>query len=94
MKDFLFRLLPFIIVMIISLIVYCKGDVRYDLTSKISFKLHIKKEWMAFCFMCFGFIIILIIGILGIYFINISSTLFFVICGIITGNTIGMKNPK
>ena len=94
MKDFIFKYLPFLISMLISQFVYYKLNKKYKITDKISLKLHIKQDWLAFFFICFTFTLILIIGIMGIYLINISTVTFSIICGIATGITISMRYLK
>jgi hypothetical protein len=94
MNDFLYKLLPMILSLMISQIIYMKSDKKYDITNKISLKLHIKQEWMAFLFFCFTFVIMFIIGILNIYVINIPSAVYFTLGGILTGITVGMKHTK
>ena len=92
MNDLLYKLLPMILSLAISQITYLKIDKKYNMTNRISLKLHIKQEWMAFFSFCFTLIIMLIIGILGIYIIYIPPTAYFILCGIMTGIVVGMNN--
>lgn len=94
MKDILFKLLPMLSSMIIFQIFYGKCNKKYNITDKISFTFHIKQEWLAIVFICIWSIIMLFVGILGIYWIDISSTLYFILGGILTGITLGMRYAK
>lgn len=94
MNDLIYKLLPMVLSVTISQITYLKIDKRYNVTNRISLRLHIKQEWMAFFGVCSTFIIMLIIGILGIYIIDIPSIAFFMLGGILTGVVVGMKSGK
>ena len=85
MNDLLYRLIPMILTMGISQILYLKIDKKYRVTNKLSLKLHINQKWKA-CFCgCCSMISILVIGILGIYVIDIPSIVYTILCGIIIG---------
>jgi hypothetical protein len=91
MNDLLYKLLPMILSLTISQIIYLKIDKKYNTTNSISSKLHIKQDWMAFFSFCCTLIIMLIIGILGIYIIDIPPIVYFIFGGILTGIVVGMK---
>jgi hypothetical protein len=94
MTDLLFKLLPMILSMTVSQIIYSKCNMKYNITNKISLILHIKRDWLAFAFICIWAIIMLLVGVIGIYWIDISSTLYFIISGILVGITLGIRYAK
>lgn len=94
MNDFLYKLLSLVLPLTISNIIYLKVDKRYSLTKKLSLKLHIKQEWMAFWSACLLFITMLIVGILGVYVIHIPDVLYFALGGTAAGIVNGMKIPN
>ncbi|WP_032121033.1 hypothetical protein [Clostridium amazonitimonense] len=88
MKDLLNKLLPILpmlLTLTLSQIIYLKMDKRYGLTNKISAKLPVKQDQKElFCICCF-MISMLIIGVFGIYVIHIPSTIYFGLSGILLG---------
>ncbi|QAA32247.1 hypothetical protein [Clostridium manihotivorum] len=64
------------------------------MNSRISLSLHIKQEWLAFFSFCATLLVMLIIGVLGIYIIDVPTTSYFVFGGMMTGVTVGMKVGK
>jgi hypothetical protein len=78
----------------ITQLIYLKIDKKYNMTNRISLILHIKQEWMAFWGLCSTFIIMLIIGILGIYIIDIPPVAYFILGGLLSGVVVGMKSSK
>ena len=90
MNDLLYRSLPWILSLTLSQFIYIKIDKKYEVTNKVSLKLHIKQDWKACFCICCMFICILVVGILGIYVIDIPSILYSIVCGIITGIGISM----
>jgi len=92
MNIFLYKLLPMLLSLTLSQIIYLKIDKRYKLTNKISSKLRIKQEWTAFFCLCCGMLIILIIGLLDIHVIDIPVTIFFILYGVLIGIVNGMSN--
>lgn len=92
MNALLYKVLPMILSLGLTEIIYLKTDERYNLTSKISLKLPMKQKWKAlFCFCC-AMMIMLVIGVLGIYVIDIPATLYFIFCGILTGIGVSISN--
>ena len=85
MINLLVKLLPMVLSMTISEITYLKIDGKYNVTNKISSKLPIKQEWKAFFCICCAMISMLVIGIIGIYIIEIGNTLYNIISGILIG---------
>lgn len=94
MNKLLYRLLPMVLSLAISQFTYLKIDEKYNITNKMSLRLHIKQEWMAFFGLCSTFIIMLILGILGIYIIDIPAIAYFILGGIMTGVVVGMNCKK
>lgn len=91
MNNYLSRLLTLVLPMTISNIIYIRVDKKYNVTEKLSSKLHIKKEWMAFSSIWLFLLIIIIIGVLGIYVIDIPEILYFIFAGTAVGIVNGMN---
>ena len=85
MNDFWYRFLPWMLSLALSQFIYIKIDKRYEITNKLSLKLHIKHEWKACFCICCMLIFIFVVGIFGVYVIDISNILYSILCGIITG---------
>lgn len=94
MNDLLYKLLPLVLSLTITQVIYLKIDKKYNITNRISLILHIKQEWMAFLSFCCTLIIMFIIGMLDIYIIDIPSVAYFIFGGILTGVVVGMKSSK
>lgn len=92
MISSLYKFSPMLISMTLSMIIYLSIDKKDKLTKKISSYLTIKQEWKACFCVCFAFLSILIIGILGIYIIYIPDYIYFVLTGIIAGIGISIAN--
>lgn len=90
------KILPMLISMTIIQFIYFKIDNKYDMTNKISLKIPIKQELKPLLFTCCMFLGIIIIGLIGIYIIDINYTLYGVISGILVGfcNGISYKLSK
>lgn len=92
MSDLLYKLLPMLLSLTLSLSIYLKIDEKYAVTNKISSKLRIQQQWKAFfCVNCI-MISILIIGVFGIYVIDIPAIIYSILSGILAGMGIGMAN--
>lgn len=85
MISSLYKALPMLISMTLTMIIYFNIDKKDKLTKKISSYIPIKEEWKAFFCLCCVLLSILIMGILGIYIINIPNYIYYVFIGIITG---------
>jgi len=94
MNDLLYKLLPMVLSLTITQIIYLKIDKYYNVTNRISLILHIKQKWMAFFSFCSTLIIMLLIGILGIYIIDIPHILYFTLGGMLAGVVFGMISSK
>lgn len=93
MNDLLYKLIPMILALVLGQTIYLKIDKKYEITNKINIKLRIKQEWKAFFCVCCLMISLLIIGILGIYVLDIKPIVYFILCGLLTGlnNIIAVK---
>jgi len=92
MNNFLYRILPMSLSLALSQIIYVKVDRKYEVTNKVSSKLHIKPEWKAsFCIGC-TIISMLTIGVVNIYIINIPKILYYILNGIIMGIGVSIAN--
>lgn len=85
MNDLLYKLIPMILALAIGQTIYLKIDKKYEITNKINLKLRIKQEWKAFFCVCCLMVSLLIIGILGIYVIDVQPIVYFILCGFLTG---------
>jgi len=85
MANSLVKALPMLLSMMIRQLIYLKIDNKYNVTNKISSRLSIRQELKAFFCICCVMISILIIGVIGIYVIDINNTLYGVISGTLTG---------
>jgi hypothetical protein len=81
MNDLLYKLLAFIVPVLLSQIIYSKVDGRYEITNKISLKIPVQDKWKAsFCVCC------ILIIILIIWIINSS----YVVTDILNGGLVGI----
>lgn len=97
MISFLYKSMPLLISMALSIIIYPNIDKKYEFTKKISSYIAIKQEWKSGFCACFTLLFILIIGILGIYVIFIPNFIYYILTGIIAGigSSIAIKiSPK
>lgn len=85
MVNSLVKTMPMLLFIMISQLIYLKIDNKYNVTNKISSRISIRQELKAFLCICCVMISILIIGVIGIYVIDINNTLYSVISGTITG---------
>jgi hypothetical protein len=85
MANSLVKALPMLLSMMISQFIYLKIDSKYNVTTKINSRLSIRHEYKAFFCICSVLISILIIGVIGIYVIDITDTLYGIISGILAG---------
>lgn len=92
MLDLLFKLLPMIISLTLSQLIYLKIDKDMDITNKISTSLNITPKWQSlFCALTLIFCLLLV-ATLGIYIIELPTFSFSILCGSITGTSIGITN--
>lgn len=92
MLDSLIKSLFILVPLMLSMIVYHNFDKEYVITDKISAKIKMNKKWQPFLVVCSAFILQIIIGIVGIYFIDIPTNVFFIFSGLITGIATGFSN--
>jgi len=85
MISSLYKLMPLLISMALSIIIYFNIDKKDKFTKKISSYITIKQEWKACFCVCCVFLVMLIIGILGIYVIYIPDFIYYILTGIIAG---------
>ena len=88
------NLVPMILTMVLTEIIYIKIDKKYEVTNKICAKLHIEQEWIRFYGVCCGIISIVIIGVLDIDIINIPEIFYYISGGILAGIGIGTNNKN
>lgn len=85
MNGLLYRLLPMILSLALSQCIYTKIDKKYEVTNKVASKLYIKDKWQGAIFYCFTLMVILIVGAVSIYVIDIPDTLYSIFGGILIG---------
>lgn len=92
MIDLLSKILPMVILLTFSQLIYLKIDKKFDITNKIRSNLKIEPEWQSL-FCVFSLIVtLLFVGTLGMYVFEIPTIAYSILCGIITGTSIGMTN--
>ena len=92
MQSLIYKIFPMLLSLSLTQIIYFKIDKKYEVTKKINLKLRIRQEWKAFFCVTSSFVFILGVGILGIYVIEIPTTVYFILCGIYSGFSIGVAN--
>ena len=95
MRELLYKLLPSLPIILsstLSLIIYSKIDEKYGITNKVSLKLKVSQEWKPFFCVLSFFVVILGLGMLSIYIIEIPNTVYSILCGIYGGFSIGIAN--
>jgi hypothetical protein len=92
MLDLLYKLLPMILSLTLSQLIYLKLDEKYNLTNSINSILKIGQKWRPFFCVCCLMTSLLIVTTLGIYVIEISTIVYSILCGILTGTSIGITN--
>ena len=80
-----YEIIPFIICMLVSMIIYLNIDKEDKFTEKINSAIVVHSEWKACFCVCSTLLGILIIGIIGIYVIILPESVHYGITGIITG---------
>ena len=85
MNAFMYRIVPFLIALVVGEFIYYKLDQSYQLTEKMYQKLHIRKENFGLVCVCISLSIILIFGILGAYVPLFPVVVYLVLSGILTG---------
>lgn len=85
MISSLYKSMPLLISMALSMIIYFNIDKKDKFTKKVSSYITIKQEWKACFCICCVFLVMLIIGILGIYVISIPDFIYYILTGIIEG---------
>lgn len=85
MLNSILRSLLISIPLLLSMIFYGMIDKKYRLTDKISAKINIAKSWQPVAVVLISFAFIVILGIAGIYFIDISTNVYFLFSGLIAG---------
>lgn len=85
-------LLTMYIPFIISYLIYKKIDKNYVFTKKINRKLTVKKEWKRSVIISSFLLVIFMLGMIGIYVIDFSDTLYYILGGIIFGISISLTS--
>ncbi|MCX7950647.1 MAG: hypothetical protein N2594_01700 [Clostridiales bacterium] len=76
---------PFILSFTLSYIVFLRIDKRYEVSKFINSVIKISPKWRRTFILCLTFLAILLLGILGIYVVPMSATLYFLLSGAIWG---------
>ncbi|PRR82650.1 hypothetical protein CLVI_16170 [Clostridium vincentii] len=88
----LFKSLFMIVPMSLSMVTYFKFDKEYLITDKISYKINVDKKWKPCVVISCYFLFMLILGIIGIYVIDISDNLYSIMSGLVLGVSLGFVN--
>ena len=91
MNAFMYRIVPFLIAMVVGEFIYYKLDQSYQLTEKMYQKLHIRRENFGTICVCVSLLIILLFGILGVYVPLFPTIVYMVLSGILTGFAIAIQ---
>lgn len=90
--DRIYDFLPLLILMSLSNMAYFKIDKKFNITEKISSILPMDYKWKeAFCLCCI-MVIIMYLGLFSRCIIEIPSTLFSGITGILTGTGLALSS--
>ena len=92
MYGLLSKILPMILSLALSQFIYFKIDKKYGVTNKISLKLRMRQEWKPTFCAGIGLVFPLVLGIMGVYVIEIPTTVYFILSGIFTGIGISISN--
>ncbi|WP_346916802.1 hypothetical protein [Clostridium sp.] len=92
MLDSLIKLLFVLVPLMLSMVVYHNFDKEYVITDKISTKIKVNKKWQPFLVLGCAFALQIIVGIVGIYLIDIPTNVFFIFGGLMTGISTGFSN--
>lgn len=79
------NIFPFILSFTLSYFVFLRIDKRYETTEFIYSVIKISPKWRRTFILCLTFLAILLLGILGIYVVPMSATLYFLLSGAILG---------
>ncbi|WP_308780235.1 hypothetical protein [uncultured Clostridium sp.] len=93
MKSSLYNLIPLILSLSISQIIYLLLDKKYKVTDKIKLLLNIKEDFKPVFIVCFILTILLVIGIFGIYIIDMPVTVYSLIVGCLLGISNAIIHP-
>ena len=77
--------------------IFSKVDNRYKVIDRLTLKLNIKREWQPFLIVASALVIIFIIGLLGMYVVDISDRVFYMLSGVPLGAVMFISdklNPK
>lgn len=91
MLDLLYKLLPMILSLTLSQLIYMNIDEKYNITNRLCSKLNIKQKWKSYFCVLTLIAALLFIGTLGIYVVEIPTVAYSVLSGILTGTSIGMQ---
>ena len=92
MIDLLYKLLPMVFLLILSQAIYLKFDEKYKFTDIINSKIKVQQKWKQFICILFLAISLLFIAAIGIYVIEIPTIVYSMLCGVLTGTSIGISN--
>ena len=91
MNTFIYRIVPFLIAMILGEFIYHQLDKRYKMTEKMYQTLHIRKESLGVVSICVSLLMMLIIGIIGVCVIPFSTVVYIAVCGVLAGFVVAIQ---
>ena len=74
-----------LVAMAISMFIYNDIDKKFKLTKKISCYITVQEKWKPFFCICIVFLSIFIIGILGLFIVEIPDFIYSILTGIVVG---------
>ena len=92
MNALLYRIVPFVLAMIVGEFVYYQLDKSYKLTEKLYQKFHVRKESFGVVCICVSLLIILLLGIAGVYFMPLPILAYLIICGFLAGFVVAIQH--
>lgn len=86
------KVLPMLFTYLVSYIILMEIDKKCSLIGKIDSKLKIKKFYKPVFYTSSALILILIFAVIGMYFITMSETFFYILAGLILGISLNFIN--
>lgn len=86
------KVLPMLFTYLVSYIMLMEIDKKCSLIVKIDSKLKIKKSCKPVFYSSSALILILIFAVIGMYFITMSETFFYILAGLILGISLNFIN--
>ena len=95
--SFLDKFIPMMLTAVITSYIFSKVDNRYKVINRLTSKLNIKREWQPFFIVASALLIIFVIGLFGMYVVDIPNRVFYMLTGVPLGAVMFVSdklNPK